>query len=639
MTRDGEPVRSHPRRGWASPNLRARTSPALVLAVVVAFAAAVAGAPGGAGAQPVSGQSFSAYGSGTLLGVNVLRLGNVQTLNAQVGYAAQATDSKGLSTAISNELGYPAQPAQPGKGAYARGTGLEVGLLTPAPPTDPNQILLAGLAQSSAPPVAAPVTRQIGPISLGPILYANLLRSNAQSAFDPTTCTVGRPFSFGQAEVARVDLLNSGGTGPDGEFLAPLVSTSLPADRNVGQSRTFSYLTANGDGTFGIVSETHQQVLPVNLLDGAITVELLGEWVLRTTATGKPGGAKVEYAPAGAGPQTPVLRLKLLNNPPLTLNLQQILGPNGLDLSIPGILTLRVGTPPRPIGNTASPQPPAPVAADGTSASAAVDVLQLKVLDLPGLTGLDLRLGHMESSVVAPAGGVRCELSVAKTASPDPVTAGGTITHRITIPSDGGAFAALFDCDLVGIKAEDTVSVTSGAPLFQISGASNGGVISADRTKVSWANLGTYRPGDPPIVLTVTVAVPANSPAGVLQDTASVTANLGNCKGGGGGSVLVGTANLNGSVIGGGATLPGPTVVAGNGAAPGTTAPAGGTGATVPVTVLGEVLTQPDTSAGGGGGDSVSRTGFEVAAYVAVAALLMAAGGIALRMGRSWASS
>ena len=594
---------------------------------------------GGAGAQPVSDQAFAAYGTGTVVGLNVLRLGNVQVLNAQVGFAGQAMNSKGLGTAMTNELGYVAQPSLPAKSSYGRGTGLEIGLLTPHPSNpDPNQILLAGLAQSSAPPINGPVVKQIGPINLGPLLWANLLRGKAQTASDPSTCTVGKPVSFGQAEVARVDLLNTGGTGPNGEFLAPLVSTSLPDDRNVAQTRSFSYLIANGDGTFGVVSETHQQVAPINLLNGAITIELLGEWVLRTTATGKPGGAKVEYAPVGAGPQTPVLRLKLFNNPPTTLNLQNLLGPNGLDLSIPGLITLRVGTPPRPIGSTASPQLPAPVAANGTSASAAVDVVQLKVLDVPGLTGLDLRVGHMESSVTAPAGGVNCEFPVSKTASPDPVTAGGTSTQTIKIPSDAGAFAALFDCDLVNIRAEDVISVRDGSPLFQITSASNGGAISADRRSVSWANLGTYRPGDPPKVLTIQVAIPPNSPAGTLQDTLRVTADLGNCRGGAGGSTLVGTANLNGSVINGNTTLPGPAVVAGS---PSTAA---GVRSTPNVIVLGEQFSQPaptTTVAAGGdgsgaGGGTVSRTGFEAATFVAIAALLMAAGAVVARFGKTW---
>lgn len=622
---------------------RARRRRVAAIGVVAAMGVASLAAAGvsSSGAQPVSDQAFSAYGTGTVVGVSVLRLGNVQVLNAQVGFAGQSMNSKGLGSAITNELGYIAQPSQPAKTAYGRGTGLEIGLLTPHPSNpDPNQILLAGLAQSSAPPIAGPVVKQIGPINLGPILWANLLRGKAQAASDPSTCTVGKPVAFGQAEVARVDLLNGGGTGPEGEFLAPLVSTSLPQDRNVAQTRTFSYLMANGDGTFGVVSETHQQVAPVNLLNGAITIELLGEWVLRTTATGKPGGAKVEYAPLGAGPETAVLRIKLFNNPPATLNLQQILGPNGLDLSLPGLITLRVGTPPRPIGDTTSPQPPAPVAANGTSASAAVDAVQLKVLDVPGLTGLDLRIGHMESSVIAPTGGVHCDFPVSKTATPDPVTAGGTITQTIRIPSDAGAFAALFDCDLTGIAAEDVISVKSGSPLFQITSASNGGTISADKKSVKWANLGTYRPGDPPKVLTIQVAIPANSPAGVLQDTVSVTATLGNCKGGGGGSSLVGTANVNGSVIGGNTTLPGPTVNASSA----TTTP--GATSTPGVSVLGERFSQPAPTTtvaigggagSGGGGGTVPRTGFNVATFVAVAALLLAGGGLAVRVGKDWA--
>jgi hypothetical protein len=164
-------------------------------------------AAGTATAQPVSDQSFSAYGSGTVVGLNVLRLGNVQTLNAQVGFAGQSMNSKGLATTTNNELGYVVQPSLPAKTSYARGTGLELGVLTPQPATDPNQILVAGLAQSSAPPIGPPLTRQIGPINLGPILWANLLRSKTQAASDPTTCTVGKPVAFGQAEVARVDLL------------------------------------------------------------------------------------------------------------------------------------------------------------------------------------------------------------------------------------------------------------------------------------------------------------------------------------------------------------------------------------------------------------------------------------------------
>jgi len=613
--------------------LRWRRRAAVSLVGLIVLAGTWTFGAGAPAALPVTDQAFSAFGTGTIVGVNVLRLGNVQALNAQVGFAGQAVNSKGLAAGVKNELGYAAQPAQPGKNAYGRGTGLEVGLLTPHPADpDPNQILLAGLAEALAPPIGGPVTKQIGPITIDPLLNVNLLRGNAQAAFDPNTCVVGKPFAYGQAEVAKVQLLNTGGKLPNGEFASPLIATSLPDDRNVAHTRTFSYLVPNGDGTFGVVSETRQQVLPLDLLNGAITIELLGEWVLRTTATGKPGGAKVEYAPAGAGPQTPVLRLKLLNSPPVTLTLQQLLGPNGLDLSLPGLLQLRVGTPPRPIGNNASPQPPAPVAADGTSASAAVDVVQLKVLDVPGLTGLDLRIGHMESSVTAPSGGVSCDLPVAKTVDPATVSGSGTFTHAITIPSDAGAVAALFGCDLVDIRAQDVISVTSGSPAFQVTAASHGGAISADGRTVTWPNLGSYRPGDPPIVLTVTVAVAPGSPAGALEDTVTVTATLGNCRSAASGTNIIGTVVAGGSVRGT-VTVPGPVIV-GPGtpttAVPTTTAGNG----TPQVSVLPEVITRNGRPAVGGG--DLSRTGFNFAVVVAAAALMSAAGALAVRMGRNW---
>ena len=624
--------RKEPRRGrpW---------QPVLLVMTVLAMAAAWSVNPSKVVAQPVSSQAFSAFGTGTVLGVNVLRLGSTQAVNAQVGFAGQSVSSTGLSSPIMNELGYAAQPSQPGKNAYGRGSGLEVGLLRPTPSQDQNQIILAGLAQASAPPVTPMVTKQIGPVNLPPLLHASLLRGKAEAAFDPTTCAVGRPFAFGEGEVAKVQVLNTGATRANGEFAAPLVETSLPANRNVAQSRTFSYLAANGDGTFGVVSETHQQVLPISLLNGQVTIELLGEWVLRTTATGKPGGAKVEYAPVGAGPQTPVLRLTLFGGVPLTLRLQQLLGPNGLDLSIPNLLTLRIGTPPRPIGSDASPQLPAPVAADGTSASAAVDVVRLSLLNTPGIGLLDLRLGHMEASVRAPAGGVRCEIPVSKTGVPASVNPGGTVTQTITIPSDGGAFANLFGCDLVNIRATDVVSVKSGDPTFQITGANRGGTISPDRRSVSWSNLGTYNPGDPPIVLTVTVTIGEASAAGVLQDTATVTADLGNCTGGAGGGTLVGTADLDGTDIGGSTSFTGPAIVtAGGGGGGGGTTPTTATRATAttaPASVLGNVFTSPEAAAAQPAGGTLSRTGFNVAVLLAVAALLTVMGGLVL-VGRRW---
>src|SRR5207248_3429083 len=64
---------------------------------------------------------------------------------------------------------------------------------------------------------------------------------------------------------------------------------------------------------------------------------------------------------------------------------------------------------------------------------------------------------------------------------------------------------------------------------FNIVSASSGGVISGGDT-VTWANLGTDKPGDPPIVLSAGLKVPSDSAAGKITDTATATAVLGNCK-------------------------------------------------------------------------------------------------------------
>jgi hypothetical protein len=109
-------------------------------------------------------------------------------------------------------------------------------------------------------------------------------------------------------------------------------------DNAVSQSKSFTYLIPNivngaADGTYGLVTETHQILAPITVFPGTtvltaipglpalpvafpdvgvITIEFAGEWVLRSTATGKMGGATVEYAPAGSpDPTTKVITVLL----------------------------------------------------------------------------------------------------------------------------------------------------------------------------------------------------------------------------------------------------------------------------------------------------------------------------------------
>src|SRR5207253_2947483 len=86
----------------------------------------------------------------------------------------------------------------------------------------------------------------------------------------------------------------------------------------------------------------------------------------------------------------------------------------------------------------------------------------LSLLQLAGLNTLDLRVGHMEGAVTVPAGGVQCNIPVAKSSNPATISAGDDFTISISIPSDANLFNQLFGCDLVNISAVDVHAVTGG---------------------------------------------------------------------------------------------------------------------------------------------------------------------------------
>src|SRR5947209_12580513 len=283
------------------------------------------GSPGPAVAAGLSDTPFGAYGTGTAISVNALQLGTSQVANVQQATASAVVNSTGLNPPPSvNEMGQTVlPPGEAAKNSYARGAGAEVGALTNVPdPNNQNQLILSGLAQQDAPPVVGgPTVRQIGPVNLDPILKATVLKGTAQAVWDPNFCPVGVPFSYGRGEAAGAQVLTNATGGA-------LVDTTGNT-QGVSQSRSYTYLISNGDGTFGMVSETHMTVAPVtlasigaNLIQPA-TLELVGEFVLRVTATGKPGGASVTFAPAGSpNPTDPIVKL----NGATVLTTQQLLG-------------------------------------------------------------------------------------------------------------------------------------------------------------------------------------------------------------------------------------------------------------------------------------------------------------------------
>ncbi len=542
-----------------------RTRISVLLTVLLTSAGALMAIPATpAGAAPLADQDFAAYSTGTVISSNALNLGTTTIAKLGAAVSGDSVDSKGLGDPITDELGQNVQPPLPAKNAYGRGTGLEAGLVVPPDqPVDVNQILLSGLAEAAAPPpegVPDPIVKSVS-LDVPPVITTGLLTGTAQAIYDPNTCAIGQPISYGKGEAADLRLVGA----PD----SPLVGTATPADptaSTVSKSESFSYFIPNPDGSFGLVSETHQIVAPISLLNTplgpTLTIEVAGEFILRSTATGIAGDPRngVTY------PGNPLITIKgPLGVPLLSVSLSSVLGPTGVTIALGAVGTISLGQAPRAIGGP----PGSPVAnePDGTLAAGAVDAIgSVSLLTLiPGAPVVDLRLGPMEAGATVPAGGVHCTIPVAKTATPNPASAGQEVTWTISIPSDPVFFETFFACDLIGIKATDVHSVESGNPKFEITSADHGGVINGDT--ITWDNLGNYTRGSPPILLILKGRVIGGT--GVLKDTVDVSATLGNCDGGITGDTIVGQGAFENVALTGNVTLIGPDVKAGNLAATG----------------------------------------------------------------------
>ncbi|MBW3614522.1 MAG: LPXTG cell wall anchor domain-containing protein [Actinobacteria bacterium] len=573
--------------------------------------------PAGAQATASSSTAWNGYSTGSAIHINALQLAANGPIVADtaLAFAGASTNSQGLSTALTNEMLLGVHPAQGANEAFGRGSGVEVGLGQAAPNNpDANQVKLGGGAAeaSAAPPLQTDlVTRELLKQTINPLAFASVLRGQAQATFNERFVMpmLGSPLGFGLGYADDVQLLNAG-PAPTGEQLtAPVLATDTTAvrggegpQRTTSQSTSFTYLVNNGDGTCGLASETHITVAPVrlNLPPDAdptndITIELLGEWVLRAAASGKPGGGKVQYMPTGDDitPTTPVVRVFQGQTLSGQLTTQQILGNAGLTLpdALAPLIAVAVGEDPRAIAAPGTnPNPNSQPTVTDTLVSAAVDVARIRLVQpnpaASGLNALDFRLGHMEAKVEVPSGGINCEIPVVKTASPDPAIAGQDLTFTIRIPADADALRP-FPCDLTNIRVTDTVSRESGNPVFTVVGGTgpNGeqGVVSGNT--VTFDNIGSYRVGDPPLLVNVTVRLAGNSGAGRLLDTVRVDATPANCRagnetvgrvlggarffganagltgagvtgGGAGGGGLTGTFTLSGPDVGGPAALP-----------------------------------------------------------------------------------
>lgn len=552
-----------------------------------ALLVAVSGVALGGATTPVSGQvahkdaDYSGYSTGTVVHADALQGltlalpgaapgGNgSQVANAEIAFSGATVASKGTDSVpafgpktpvpagtIVNEVDQVVQPDLPATGlagdkSYGRGSAVEVGLLTPIPDFD-NTLMLAGKAQASAPPSTELVDKSIT-VPVNPVAYASLLRGQAQASYDPDNCVLGRPMSFGRGLAADVQLLNTGAVLPGGAFALPLLATDAPTpERAVSQSQSVTRLVPQVDidgkrigDNFGLMTETRMTIAPITLFKNSpsqLTIEFLGEWVLRAVATGIDEGGRGAYMFYGPGRtsaqnnQTPVLRVLQgtdPNVPPVvnvtlqdvlkTANLGDVINKRLAEALTPLGIDVKVAENPRAINDYGSASK-ATEGGNGTEASGALDVVRVRVADgskvadlqLPVSSVLDVRIGHMEARAKVPAGGIKCALPVQKTSDKQLVNAGETFTYTIKVDNP------FEDCELTDVRVEDTISVESGVR-HSVTGTDKAADSVSD-TKIIWNDIGPI-PARSSKTVRITVAVAGNSGSGLFTDNAKATGN------------------------------------------------------------------------------------------------------------------
>ncbi|MDQ1518456.1 MAG: eukaryotic-like serine/threonine-protein kinase [Actinomycetota bacterium] len=475
----------------------------LALLLIGPIPNSLAGPPGprlksGRGAMPVQPLAVTAgdaagYGTGTILHADAVRQGTHSLVDLDVAFSGAAFSS-GPVPGVSNEVNRVVSAQLDANAGRGRGTALELGL-----GSDPIP-LIGQLSQASAPPSTRLIERVIGPLGVPGILTADLLRSQAQARARQNACVLGGDQAYGLGSVLNLNVLNG--------LLATVAS---PPKREVSQSAsTTRIVPGSTPDRLGLRSETRQTIAPVTFFKGTpgqFTIEVLGEWALRATADGAKGS--VSYGPLSASPETPVLRVLGDHGQVLgQLTTQQLLGPKGLEIVIPGVAEIVLGEDPRAIGGDASSNP----VIEATKAAAAVDVVRVKLL---GGALADVRVGHMEAAVSVPAGGVQCPgVQVVHTVDTPTVTPGQDFIYTITVTNPN-------DCDLSHLKLVETPTGTPSGVRFElVSATPPGGSLSGGTG--TYPDIGPLAAGDSKTVK-IKVKIPADSTPGKLTALAVAT--------------------------------------------------------------------------------------------------------------------
>jgi hypothetical protein len=514
--------------------------------------------------KPVAG--LSAFVNGVELHAHAVAVPDPKLANVNEAFNVSAVNSAGLNSRLVSEVNDAIEP-QAGKYAYARGGGVDVGVGSASPTNINGEALSLSIAESKAPtdkppyvgctPPNCPITN-VQTIdlngALNPVANASALGGRAAALWNPNFLfpTLGNPLTYAFGTAADAQLLNQGDLDPLGRFLQPILSTDAPPanapDRNVASTQSFTYLVNNGDGTCGIAAEIHQTIAPVNINLLGTTIEVAGDWVMKAVATGKPTGNSLTYGPTAGGTHV----LNAIDNASGTslgqLNLQDIFTDTGLAEQLDALdplLDAAVGadaraiSPPNADGTATVPNDTSSPTVSPTHVAGAADVVRLKALSvLAPLDPADIRVGHFEMDLRVPDGGAECEIPVDKSAV-DVAKTGENITFTVKIPSDPKAVEP-FPCDLTNVTVNDVVSVDkadtpSKPPKLNILSATGPhgevGTVATNKQSVNFTNIGAWKPGDPPLIITIKANIPSDSGTGRMKDVATATASAANCSG------------------------------------------------------------------------------------------------------------
>jgi LPXTG-motif cell wall-anchored protein len=488
-----------------------------------------------------------------LMGTSVAQLSLAQSASGVSNTSLQTVDT------LQQELLTTQKPT--GHNAYARGAGVSVNL--GGGDASIPQIQLTQ-AESVSPPRTKAKTADVLNLPLSPLASVDVQPdiAAANTTSKDNFCVLGGPLSMGQATIANA------------EVIQPAANQAIVAADGTVQHTSIEELDPNKSNAFGLNSISYLHTAEIQLFKGIpgaeIDIKVLNPIALEAFAGGD-SSSTINYG-SGDG-ATDVLSI---NGNVLTA--QQLFGTNGVTIDVDGLLRVQIGGKPTITSNT------------NDSVAATADLISIQVISLNNntqssvggplgpvlnpvlnpvlsaldsatkqidnaLTGLgiqkgaDLRVGHFEANSQVPTGGIRCQIPVSKVPSTQNVVAGNSFT--VAIRADNP-----YDCTLTHVKFEDQIKDLVNNPTWNVKSTSPADDTSSTNSDLTWSKMPDIPPGGHDDV-TVTIDIPAGSPSGELEDTATVTADCAS----GNGSALQGIGGSAQNVsLTGAVTLQGPTV-------------------------------------------------------------------------------